>query len=221
MEPARSKPMKTALPWCVALALLAGLFALQTRTRSKESELARLRQENEQVTALRAENEVLKKIPVQEEELARLRKENEELHRLRNEVHQLRAEKQQTAASKPAAQPPTAPARADAAAQQQQQLQQLLAENERLRAENQLAQATGVENQVNVCINNLRQIDSAKQQWALENKKGVDAIPTAQEILPYLKDQIFPVCPSGRAYAINAVGLVPTCSIPGHALAQP
>ena len=163
---------------------------------------------------------MLKKIPAQVEELARLRKENEELHRLRNEVHQLRAEKQQAAASKPAAQPPTAPARADAAAQQQQ-LQQLLAENERLRAENQLAQATRVENQVNVCINNLRQIDSAKQQWALENKKGVDAIPTAQEILPYLKDQIFPVCPSGRAYAINAVGLVPTCSIPGHALAQP
>ena len=105
--------------------------------------------------------------------------------------------------------------------QQQQQLQQLLAENERLRAENQLAQATRVENQVNVCINNLRQIDSAKQQWALENKKSVAAIPTAQEILPYLKDQIFPVCPSGRAYAINAVALVPTCSIPGHALAQP
>ena len=221
MEPARSKPMKTALPWCVALALLAGLFALQTRTRSKESELARLRQENEQVTALRAENEVLKKIPAQAEELARLRKENEELHRLRNEVHQLRAEKQQAAASKPAAQPPTAPARAEAAAQQQQQLQQLLAENERLRAENQLAQAARVENQVNVCINNLRQIDSAKQQWALENKKSVDAIPTAQEILPYLKDQILPVCPSGRTYAINAVGLVPTCTIPGHALAQP
>ena len=215
--------MKTALPWCVALALLAGLFALQTRTRSKESELARLRQENEQVTALRAENEVLKKIPAQAEELARLRKENEELHRLRNEVHQLRAEKQQAAASKPAAQPPTAPARAEAAAQQQleQQLQQLLAENERLRVENQQAQARRVENQVIVCINNLRQIDSAKQQWALENKKSVDAIPTAQEILPYLKDQILPVCPSGRTYAINAVGLVPTCSIPGHALPQP
>jgi hypothetical protein len=74
--------------------------------------------------------------------------------------------------------------------------------------------------QRNVCINNLRQIDAAKQQWALENDKAADAIPTGLELLPYFQDGIFPVCPSGGTYTINAVGVPPTCSIPGHALPQ-
>ena len=41
---------------------------------------------------------------------------------------------------------------------------------------------------LNTCINNLRQIDAAKQQWALENSKTDDAVPTALELLPYLRD---------------------------------
>jgi hypothetical protein len=72
----------------------------------------------------------------------------------------------------------------------------------------------------NACIANLKQIDAAKLQWALENNKTDDAIPTAQDLLPYFKDGVFPVCPSGGVYTINAVALAPTCSIPGHALPQ-
>jgi hypothetical protein len=56
--------------------------------------------------------------------------------------------------------------------------------------------------------------------WALEKNKTPDAIPTVQDLLPYFKDGILPVCPSGGTYAINAVGEAPTCSIPGHALPQ-
>jgi hypothetical protein len=62
-------------------------------------------------------------------------------------------------------------------------------------------------------------MDAAKQQWALENDKTADAIPTAQELLPYLS-MVFPVCPSGGTYTINAVGVPPTCSVPGHVLPQ-
>jgi hypothetical protein len=43
----------------------------------------------------------------------------------------------------------------------------------------------------NACINNLRQIDAAKQEWALENDKTADAIPTEQDLLPYFKDGVF------------------------------
>ena len=74
--------------------------------------------------------------------------------------------------------------------------------------------------QTNACINNLRIIDAAKQQWALENDKTADAIPPAQDLLPYFRGGIFPVCPSGGGYTINAVGVPPTCSIPGHVLPQ-
>jgi len=70
------------------------------------------------------------------------------------------------------------------------------------------------------CINNLRRIDAAKQQWALENNKTDDAVPTVADLLPYFRDGVFPSCPAGGLYSINAVGLPPTCSIPGHALPQ-
>jgi len=40
--------------------------------------------------------------------------------------------------------------------------------------------------QMNACINNLRQIDAAIQQWALENNQGVGAAVTAANITPYL-----------------------------------
>ena len=70
------------------------------------------------------------------------------------------------------------------------------------------------------CIASLKQIDAAKLQWALQNNKAEDAIPTRQDLMPYFKDGVFPVCPSGGVYTINAVALAPTCSIPGHALPQ-
>src|SRR6266404_290129 len=40
--------------------------------------------------------------------------------------------------------------------------------------------------QTNACINNLRQIDGAKQQWALENGKTGSTSPGVASITPYL-----------------------------------
>ena len=105
------------------------------------------------------------------------------------------------------------------AQQQQAQLQQWQAASQQARAVVQQSQSQAVIER-NTCIANLKLIDAAKLQWALENNKAEDAIPTAQDLLPYLKDGGFPVCPSGGVYTINAVGQAPTCSIPGHALPQ-
>ena len=62
--------------------------------------------------------------------------------------------------------------------------------------------------------------DAVKQQWALDKDKTAEAIPTAQDLLPYFKDGAFPVCPSGGTYTLNAVGELPSCSVAGHVLPQ-
>ena len=70
--------------------------------------------------------------------------------------------------------------------------------------------------QQNACINNLRQIDAAKNEWALEKGKKDGDVPAKEDLKPYLRK--WPVCPQGGTYTINAVGKPPECSIPGHAL---
>src|SRR6266536_2021204 len=49
--------------------------------------------------------------------------------------------------------------------------------------------------QMNACINNLRQVDGAIQQYALEQKKNVTDPVTYANISDYLKNSV--VCPSG------------------------
>jgi hypothetical protein len=71
--------------------------------------------------------------------------------------------------------------------------------------------------QKNACINNLRLIDSAKQQWALDQHKQSTDTPTKNDLLPYLGGK-FPVCPDGGVYTIGPVGQKPTCSTDGHEL---
>jgi hypothetical protein len=100
----------------------------------------------------------------------------------------------------------------------QQQLHQLMAENERLRAENQQIQQLQVNAAANPCLNSLRIIEGAKDQWALENKKGTGDAMSAEDLQPYLKNGALPSCPQGGVYTLNAVGAMATCSIPGHVL---
>jgi type II secretory pathway pseudopilin PulG len=78
----------------------------------------------------------------------------------------------------------------------------------------------------NSCINNLRQIDSAAIQFALENgKKTGDNIVFPDDLTPYVKLNTMgkiPSCPDGGIYHIAKVGDKPTCSLsstmPWHAL---
>ncbi len=54
--------------------------------------------------------------------------------------------------------------------------------------------------QSNACINNMRQIDAAIQQWALEKgKKNTDQLVSA-EIAEYIKGNQLPKCPAGGVY---------------------
>jgi len=68
--------------------------------------------------------------------------------------------------------------------------------------------------QKNACINNLRQIDGAVQQWALESKAGSAATVSFGKIKDYLKNSV--ICPSGGttfadSYKLVDVGTKPTC----------
>ena len=77
--------------------------------------------------------------------------------------------------------------------------------------------------QKNTCINNLRQIDGAKQQWALENKKSDTDAPASADVANYIKNNAYPTCPASGSYTINAVNTDPTCSksADGHVLPAP
>lgn len=67
--------------------------------------------------------------------------------------------------------------------------------------------------QKNACIQNLKQIDSAKEQWALENKKteGASTAGSESAVDAFMKSA--PVCPGGGSYTYNAVGTNPSCSL--------
>ena len=70
------------------------------------------------------------------------------------------------------------------------------------------------QSQKNACINNLRQIDSAVQTWALENKQAANASVSYGQIKDYLKNSV--ICPAGGtafsdSYTLNGVTNKPTC----------
>src|SRR5678809_289765 len=71
--------------------------------------------------------------------------------------------------------------------------------------------------QKNACINNLRQIDGAKQQWALENHKtSADNAPTSTSLTPYLgrgTSGNWPKCPANGSYSVNGISVAPACSL--------
>jgi prepilin-type N-terminal cleavage/methylation domain-containing protein len=71
--------------------------------------------------------------------------------------------------------------------------------------------------QANACINNLRQIDAAASQFALEKgKKTGDSITFPDDLTPYIKmnsSGSIPVCPAGGTYDDSTVGTNATCSL--------
>jgi len=75
----------------------------------------------------------------------------------------------------------------------------------------------GSRSPANTCINNLRQIDAAANEFALEHSKtNGEAINYPGDLTPYIKlnkDGKIPPCPSGGIYIIKKVGDVPTCSL--------
>ncbi len=76
--------------------------------------------------------------------------------------------------------------------------------------------------QAKTCVANLKQLDGAKEQWALETKQAAGATATWADLVGvtnFIKNT--PACPSTTtAYNLNTVGTVPTCAsgVAGHAL---
>lgn len=69
------------------------------------------------------------------------------------------------------------------------------------------------------CINNLRKIDGAKEQWAMATGQQDGALPRREDISMYLKGGWEKTkCHAGGRYSINAIGQDPTCPVPGHNL---
>jgi prepilin-type N-terminal cleavage/methylation domain-containing protein len=71
--------------------------------------------------------------------------------------------------------------------------------------------------QTNTCISNLKQIEGAKEQWAMVTKAGSTGAPTSGDLAPeYIK--VFPSCPTSGTYTIGTIAARPTCNQAGHAL---
>ena len=71
------------------------------------------------------------------------------------------------------------------------------------------------------CIMNLKAIDGAKANWALDFKKGDADAPTPADLFgrdKYIENA--PSCPGGGSYNIGSVGEKPTCTAPDHTLQQ-
>ena len=68
----------------------------------------------------------------------------------------------------------------------------------------------------NACINNLRLIDAAKEQYAIENNAASGATTSSTSCTAYLKNNAFPDCPgTSTGYSTNVIGTYPTCGIAG------
>jgi prepilin-type N-terminal cleavage/methylation domain-containing protein len=70
--------------------------------------------------------------------------------------------------------------------------------------------------QQNACINNLRQIDGAVSEWALETGQSSSVtVPSLQTVSAYIKlnsASSVPVCPAGGTYTLGTVGASPAVS---------
>lgn len=73
--------------------------------------------------------------------------------------------------------------------------------------------------QQNACINNLRQIDSGKEQAALAYKWGDTDMADVGTVNMYIKGNMTPACPSGGTYTYGRMDQNPRCTHPGHHLA--
>ena len=69
------------------------------------------------------------------------------------------------------------------------------------------------------CVANLKQIDSAKEQYAMDNKlaagAGAPAMTSLVGSANYIKST--PACPSSGTYTVDVIGTSPSCSIGGTA----
>jgi prepilin-type N-terminal cleavage/methylation domain-containing protein len=70
--------------------------------------------------------------------------------------------------------------------------------------------------QTNLCIDNLRAIDAAKQQWALEHGAVGASVPQGTDIQPYLGrgSGDLPFCPTDKSVSFATSYTMQNCQTP-------
>src|ERR1700734_3635572 len=157
------------------IVLVVGECFLFSANQQKSHALAQARASQQDASQARTELEQLKfSNAAQNLDDSRLRSENQSLSKkllqMQTDNGQLQKANQQLSQELDAT--------SASAQQQQEQLQQIAAENQA-----RAAQQSDADAERNQCINNLRQIDAAKQEWALEKGKTQDYVPTEQDII--------------------------------------
>jgi prepilin-type N-terminal cleavage/methylation domain-containing protein len=70
------------------------------------------------------------------------------------------------------------------------------------------------QSQQNACINNLRQIEAGKEQWALATKQTQGATAVTTAVMEYIKNPSSSTnCPAGGTIAFGVIGTNATCDI--------
>ena len=199
--------LKRWFPWlCLVLMLVSEIFLLRSNS-ARDAALTDLHEARTRLAQAQSDLDDLKNANpgAQVAEINRLRHQNEilanKLAALQGTIDKLQKESQQNSQHLDTAR--------TALQLQQEHLQQLQDEKQQAAAE---AANTAA------CIANLRLIDSAKQQWALDKNKDPNSVPTGQDLLPYFKDGVFPVCPDGGVYTLNSMAEAPACTITGHVI---
>ncbi len=65
---------------------------------------------------------------------------------------------------------------------------------------------------MNICLNNLRQLESAKEQLTIEKGLTIGAQLTLDDVADYLQRSHLPQCQAGGSYEVGDVGEPPICS---------
>jgi uncharacterized phage infection (PIP) family protein YhgE len=197
--------LQIAIVCAVAVAALAMLFVQQQKLKALVQENEALKQQAAQIAPL--QEQLAGAAQAAAGGASAQEAQTRELARLRNEVSQLRKQTNELTAK---------------ARQEIQSLNQRVAsEAEAGKGALAQVQAQNQRMSANACFNNLRLLDAAKQQWALQNKKQPTDTPTMEDLRPYFgqgPNAVLPVCPDGGVYTLGPVSDKPTCSIPGHVL---
>jgi len=213
--------VKRWLLWvCLALLFISQVLLFRANQRATAAQ-SDARDAREQASLLQNKIDELNSSSVATLNLdnARLRSQNQELAtkmaRANNDLTQLMLAKQKTEGQLQTAR--------QALQLQQDHLQQLTAENQQVQTAATppaapAAPELSADDARELCLQNLRAIDAAKQLWALEYNKDAKDMPTPQDLLPYLKGNVMPVCPAGGTYLIGSMDQPPICSVPGHVM---
>lgn len=213
-----SGSVRTALLCLVAAVGAAGatFFYSQKEKAALREELTAARAQLSQLQAGTADAKEIEKLRAQVREAAEFKKEAEEVHRLRGEVTLLRKDKDTF--EKASAEN----VQLRVAAQQAQRLQAEMSAARRQSQAQPQPQAAGAVTAVmdtgqarDYCNWNMKLIDGATQQWALENRKSAKDTVEVNAMMAFLRGSVMHPCPAGGIYRFSTAVAGPTCSVHG------